>query len=61
LLRTGKLYQTHTNTLPERDGGMSSPQRWKRAEREIAAPLGGAQIPNNGYGQPDVIAGRVPT
>jgi len=40
---------------------MSSPQRWKRAEREIAAPLGGAQIPNNGYGQPDVIAGRVPT
>jgi len=38
---------------------MSSAQRWKRAEREIAALLGGARIPNNGYGQPDVIAGNL--
>lgn len=38
---------------------MSSAQRWKRAEREIAALLGGARIPNNGYGQPDVIAGHL--
>jgi hypothetical protein len=38
---------------------MSSAQRWKRAAREIAALLGGTRIPNNGYGQPDVIAGRL--
>lgn len=43
----------------QRDNRMSSAQRWKRAERKIAALLGGAQIPNNGYGQPDVIAGRL--
>jgi hypothetical protein len=29
-------------------------QRWKRAEREIAAVLGGSRLPNNGAGQPDV-------
>ncbi len=40
----------------QRDNRMSSAQRWKRAERKIAALLGGAPIPNNGYGQPDVIA-----
>ncbi len=43
----------------QRDNRMSSAQRWKRAERKIAALLGGAQIPNNGYGQPDVIAGHL--
>lgn len=30
--------------------------RWKRHEREIAAMLGGIRIPNNGEGQPDVLA-----
>lgn len=38
---------------------MTSPQRWKRAEREIAALLGGVRLPNNGYGQPAVIAGNL--
>lgn len=38
---------------------MSSAQRWKRAEREVAALLDGVRIPNNGYGQPDVIAGHL--
>lgn len=38
---------------------MSSPQRWKRAEREIAALLGGVRLPNSGRGQPDVIAGHL--
>lgn len=33
-------------------------KRWKRAEREIAALLGGVRLPNNGKGQPDVKAGR---
>ncbi len=28
--------------------------RWKRAEREIAAALGGRRLPNSGTGQPDV-------
>ncbi len=32
--------------------------RWKRQEREIAAALGGVRLPNNGFGQPDVRAGR---
>ncbi len=31
-----------------------STQRWKRAEREIAAALGGQRLPNTGTGQPDV-------
>ncbi|MDP9359624.1 MAG: hypothetical protein M3R02_30915, partial [Chloroflexota bacterium] len=31
-----------------------STQRWKRAEREIAAALGGRRLPNSGTGQPDV-------
>ncbi|MDP9358164.1 MAG: hypothetical protein M3R02_23345 [Chloroflexota bacterium] len=31
-----------------------SGQRWKRAEREIAAALGGRRLPNSGTGQPDV-------
>lgn len=34
-------------------------KRWKRAERDIAALLGGVRLPNTGYGQPDVIAGRL--
>ena len=38
---------------------MASAGRWKRAEREIAALLGGVRIPNNGYGQPDVTAGHL--
>lgn len=29
--------------------------RWKRREREIAVMLGGARLPNTGYGQPDVV------
>ncbi len=35
---------------------MSSAQRWKRAEPEIAGLVGGDRIPNNGRGQLDVIA-----
>jgi len=31
--------------------------RWKRAERQIAAALGGGRLPSNGRGQPDVRAG----
>jgi hypothetical protein len=38
---------------------MSSPQRWKRQEREIAAALGGVRLPNSGRGQPDVLAGNL--
>lgn len=34
-------------------------KRWKRAEREIAALLGGVRLPNSGHGQPDVIAGHL--
>lgn len=34
-------------------------KRWKRAEREIAALLGGVRLPNSGRGQPDVIAGTL--
>lgn len=34
-----------------------SSQRWKKQERAIALLLDGKRIPNNGYGQPDVIAG----
>src|SRR5688500_7408683 len=33
--------------------------RWKRQEREVAAALGGIRLPNNGRGQPDVLAGDV--
>lgn len=33
---------------------MSGADRWKRNERAVAAELGGARIPNNGFGQPDV-------
>ena len=36
-----------------------SGERWKRAEREIAALLGGVRVPNSGRGQPDVIAGNL--
>ena len=35
--------------------GMSA-ARWKRAEREVAAALGGQRLPNSGRGQPDVEA-----
>lgn len=38
---------------------MKSAQRWKRAERNIAALLGGVRRPNTGYGQPDVLAGHL--
>ncbi len=38
---------------------MASAQRWKRAEREIAALLGGVRLPNTGRGQPDVVAGQL--
>ena len=31
-----------------------STQRWKRAERAVAAALGGQRLPNVGRGQPDV-------
>lgn len=34
-----------------------SAARWKRQEREIAAALGGARLPNAGVGQCDVRAG----
>ncbi len=34
-----------------------STQRWKRAEREIAAALGGRRLPNTGASQCDVRAG----
>lgn len=33
--------------------------RWKRHERAVAELLGGVRLPNNGAGQPDVIAGRL--
>ena len=36
-----------------------SASRWKRHERAVAAVLGGVRLPNNGAGQPDVIAGRL--
>lgn len=32
-----------------------SSQRWKHQEREVARLLKGQRIPNNGFGQPDVI------
>ncbi len=32
--------------------------KWKNQERQIAAALGGTRLPNNGFGQPDVRAGR---
>lgn len=32
---------------------------WKQAERSLAAILGGARIPNSGFGQPDVVAGNL--
>jgi hypothetical protein len=32
-------------------------KRWKAHERNVARRLGGHRLPNNGYGQPDVIAG----
>lgn len=32
-------------------------QRWKQQERVVALILEGQRIPNNGEGQPDVIAG----
>lgn len=38
---------------------MTSAQRWKRQEREIAAALGGVRLPNSGKGQPDVLAGNL--
>ncbi len=30
-------------------------QRWKKQEREVARLFMGERIPNNGFGQPDVI------
>lgn len=33
-----------------------SPDSWKRHEREITGLLGGRRLPNNGAGQPDVVA-----
>ena len=36
---------------------MASSQRWKNQERVVATLLEGRRIPNNGFGQPDVIAG----
>lgn len=36
---------------------MTSSQRWKNQERIVATLLNGKRIPNNGFGQPDVIAG----
>jgi len=32
-----------------------SKQRWKEAERETAKALGTTRIPNNGFGQPDLV------
>lgn len=32
-------------------------QRWKQQERTVARVFGGERIPNNGLGQPDVVAG----
>lgn len=34
---------------------MASAQRWKEEERECARLLGGRRLPNNGFGQPDVM------
>lgn len=31
-------------------------QRWKKQERTVGRIFGGERVPNNGYGQPDVIA-----
>lgn len=36
-----------------------SSRRWKRHELEISKILGGVRLPNNGYGQPDVVAGNL--
>jgi len=33
-----------------------SGQRWKGQERQVAKALGGQRVPNNGRGQPDVLA-----
>ena len=33
-----------------------SGQRWKAQERQVAKALGGQRLPNNGRGQPDVLA-----
>lgn len=37
----------------------NSPSRWKAHERAVAVLLEGKRIPNNGFGQPDVIAGNL--
>lgn len=34
-------------------------KHWKRREPEVAKLLGGIRLPNNGKGQPDVIAGNL--
>lgn len=33
--------------------------RWKKGERDVAAALGGVRLPNNGHGQPDVLADQL--
>lgn len=35
----------------------NSSSRWKGHERAIAVLLDGKRLPNNGFGQPDVVAG----
>lgn len=34
-------------------------KHWKRHEHEMARLLGGVRLPNNGEGQPDVVAGNL--
>ena len=37
----------------------NSSSRWKGHERAVAVLLDGKRLPNNGFGQPDVIAGNL--
>lgn len=40
-------------------GKNNSSSRWKGWERVVAVLLDGKRLPNNGFGQPDVVAGNL--
>ncbi len=55
-MRAGAARWPAACVCPLPRGGGVSTQRWKRAEREIAAALGGRRLPNTGASQCDVRA-----